>query len=67
MTACMSNFQATVAKWLRLVISIPEEDQHSNGVSASTPSEKATLFNNYFFSVFIQPRVCAGLPTVLLT
>ena len=33
-------------------------------MSASTPSEKATLFNNYFFSVFTQPRVCAGLPTV---
>ena len=33
-------------------------------MSASTPSEKATLFNNYFFSVFTQPRVRASLPTV---
>ena len=33
-------------------------------MSASTPSEKATLFNNYFFSVFTQRRVRASLPTV---
>ena len=33
-------------------------------MSAYTPSEKATLFNNYFFSVYTQPRVRANLPTV---
>ena len=43
--------------------SLPQFVSH-NGMSASTPSKKATLFNNYFFSVFTQPRVRASLPTV---
>jgi hypothetical protein len=37
---------------------------HSGNVTASSPKDKAEMFNKYFFSVFSQPKVAQQLPDI---
>ena len=44
--------------------SLPQVISDDNGVAASSPKEKATLFNNYFYSVFTQPKDHLFFPNI---
>lgn len=35
-----------------------------DNTTATSAKDKATLFNNYFFSVFTQPKICPHLPKI---
>ena len=44
--------------------SLPQVISDTNGITATSSKEKATLFNNYFFSVFTQPKDHMNLPNI---